>query len=118
MAIFYYLTENNLRCFSLDRSVAQTSIDLLRQYAMSGNNLKADFRNSLNDMMILATSINSGTNLLTEDRALWSFAARVLSLPLNAKGPLVLLGNLVPSGQSLPFQRKARVMSIVLGKTR
>jgi predicted nucleic acid-binding protein len=91
MEIFYYLTENNLRCFSLDRSVAQTSIDLLRQYAMSGNNLKADFRNSLNDMMILATSINSGTNLLTEDRALWSFAARVLSLPLNAKGPLVLL---------------------------
>ena len=90
--IFTYLIENDLYCLTLDRITAQIGIDLLRQYATSGgNNLKADFRNSLNDMLILATSINSGIDLLTEDRALWRFAIHTLNLPSNTKGPLITL---------------------------
>jgi predicted nucleic acid-binding protein len=98
---FSYLVENDLRCLSLDRITAQIGIDLLRQYAMlDGNNLKADFRNSLNDMLILATSINSGADLLTEDRALWRFAIRTLNLPLNTKGPLIELETSSKSAKS------------------
>ena len=90
--IFSYLIDRDLSCLSLDRATAQVGMDLLRQYAMSdGNNLKANFRNSLNDMLILAASINSGVDLLTEDRALWRFAMRTLKLSLNAKGPLIEL---------------------------
>jgi len=90
---FSYLMENDLRCLSLDSATAQIGIDLLHRYAMSGgNNLKANFRNSLNDMLILATSMNSGMSLLTEDRALLRFAAHTLSLPFSNKGELVELG--------------------------
>lgn len=92
VGIFSYLAEADIRCLSLDSSLAQVGIDLLHQYAMSdGNNLKANFRNSLNDMLILATSIESGVDLLTEDRALWRFASRALDLPSNNDGGLIRL---------------------------
>ena len=90
--IFNYLVDRDLRCLSLDRTTAQVGMDLLRQYETSGgNNLKANFRNSLNDMLILAASINSGVDLLTEDRALWRFAIRALKMPLKTKGALIEL---------------------------
>ena len=90
--VFSYLVENDLRCISLDRTRAQLGVNLLRKYSTSaGNNLKEDFRNSLNDMLILATAIDSATDLITEDRALWRFAVRTLCLPIRAKEDLIRL---------------------------
>ena len=99
--IFSYLIDRDLICLSLDRATAQVGMDLLRQYATSdGKNLKANFRNSLNDMLILAASINSGVDLLTEDRALWRFAIHALKLSLNTKGPLIELETSLKAAKS------------------
>jgi predicted nucleic acid-binding protein len=75
-SIFDLLLDYDLHCLSLDDSKAQLGVTLLAQYAsFGGNNLKQDFRNSLNDMLILATAIDSRMDLMTEDRALWRFAS-------------------------------------------
>lgn len=90
--LFNFMTDSELRCVSLDRSRAQLGLDLLHQYAMDeGNTLKANFRNSLNDMLILASAISSGCHLVTEDRALWRFAARTLDVPVRSKEKLIHL---------------------------
>jgi predicted nucleic acid-binding protein len=101
MAIFSYLLASNLPCLSLDRATAQTGIALLRRYAtLRGSSLKANIHNSLNDMLILAASTNSGMSLVTEDRALSRFAAEELDVPVVSRGGLVRLGVASESAKS------------------
>jgi predicted nucleic acid-binding protein len=88
--LFNIMIANELRCVSLDRSKAQLGVDLLRQYAMEGGNtVKSDFRNSLNDMLILASAIRTGYQLVTEDRALWRFAAQRTGLEIRSSGSIL-----------------------------
>lgn len=89
--IFEYLVDNDLSCVSLDRNKAQLGIELLHEYGASGNSLKADFHNSLNDMLILATAVEATANLITEDRTLWRFAAGILDIPVRTTETMIRL---------------------------
>jgi hypothetical protein len=50
------------------------------------HNVKANFRNSVNDMMILATAIAGHEQLLTDDNLLARFAAAQRQAPLREVG--------------------------------
>ncbi|GAU66664.1 hypothetical protein SSP35_03_03120 [Streptomyces sp. NBRC 110611] len=77
-AKFHFLIEEKIRCIPINGQHAQLAFDLLRSLIASGVNLKANFRNSLNDMIILATALKSKSSLWTEDDLLANFAKRHL----------------------------------------
>jgi predicted nucleic acid-binding protein len=70
---FDFLIENGLKCAPLTKGIVRTSMDLLQAFTAK-HNLKMKFRNSLNDILILATAIESSAILFTEDSLLNSFA--------------------------------------------
>ncbi|HEV7382416.1 MAG TPA: hypothetical protein VGN64_21620 [Dyadobacter sp.] len=73
---FKFLIVNNLKCHSLSKQDIERSHELLGQYT-SNHNLKPDFRNSWNDILILSKVINSGGKLISSDKELNRFAAEV-----------------------------------------
>ncbi|MFE0642802.1 hypothetical protein ACFW2Y_14485 [Streptomyces sp. NPDC058877] len=89
---FAFILEQDIRCVSLDSKKAQKGVDLLFAYSRTeGSNLKGDFRNSFNDMLILGTAMDLGYDLVTEDRELWKFSRRMLPITCELDGQLVRL---------------------------
>ncbi|VDS09715.1 hypothetical protein PARHAE_02922 [Paracoccus haematequi] len=82
---FAYLCEHIRECVPLVPQTAEIGIQLLWDFVQH-NNVKANFRNSVNDMMILATAISGGENLLTDDSLLARFAAAQQHAPLREVG--------------------------------
>ena len=66
---------NNITCMPLTRVSVASAFNLLREFT-KGHNLKKDFRNSLNDILILTTAIESSAKLNTEDSELSKFASQ------------------------------------------
>jgi hypothetical protein len=77
-AAFEFLIENEIYCVPLSPGIVRIAYHLLGGYRTSGLNLKADFRNSWNDMLILATAQDSDVSLLTGDGPLSRFAGSAL----------------------------------------
>jgi hypothetical protein len=71
---FDFLVDNTVKCIPLSAEIISTSMNLLTKFTEKYN-LKANFRNSLNDILILATAIESSALLFTEDSLLNEFAA-------------------------------------------
>lgn len=72
---FDFLLENEITCFPLSKSSIVTGMDLLQRFR-SQHNLKANFRNSLNDILVFATAINVSAKLVTYDALLGEFVAK------------------------------------------
>jgi len=90
-ARFGFLTTHRIRVLPLTREIARDIPDLLAKF-LEHNQPKADFRNTLNDLLILATAMNRSATLLTEDRVLEAFATRIHKVVANPiGGSLVLL---------------------------
>ncbi|MCD4673835.1 MAG: hypothetical protein K8R77_14320 [Anaerolineaceae bacterium] len=70
-----FLTENEITCIPLTKNAVEIAMELLQEFSKQ-HNLKANFRNSMNDMLILASTIDSLATLITEDNLLNKFAAR------------------------------------------
>ncbi|WP_416478275.1 hypothetical protein [Streptomyces sp. LKA04] len=72
---FTFLTSKSVRCVPVQPECVPVAFDLLKRLMKRGFNLKSDFRNSLNDMLILGTAISCGGDLRTKDELLAQFAA-------------------------------------------
>lgn len=72
---FAFICNNVEECVPITVPTAEIGIELLWRFVQN-NNLKNSFRNSVNDMMILASAISSKDDLITEDNLLARFAAR------------------------------------------
>ena len=70
-----FLLENHIQCVTLSRSAVTTTLDLLADFEES-HNIKANFRNTLNDLMIVASAITSSAQLTTVDGELVRFVTR------------------------------------------
>jgi len=73
---FKALVGSPVRYISLTLEIAQSALLLLSSFE-SRHNLKDDFRNSWNDILILASAIRANEVLITKDQVLAEFAAEV-----------------------------------------
>ena len=63
---------------------------LLQEFSKQ-HNLKANFRNSLNDILILSSAIDSSATLMTEDNLLNKFAVQQYSGSYDKRSDLVAI---------------------------
>lgn len=84
---FDFLLENEITCRPLTKTAVVTGMELLEAFRTK-HNLKANFRNSLNDMLVFATAIDASAELVTADKLLARFAAEYLSSPSQEAGDL------------------------------
>ena len=82
---FKFLCMNVSECIPLTPETAAVGAELLFSFTKE-NNLKSKFRNSVNDMMILAAAITSKERLLTQDNLLARFAAKQQSAAVGIAG--------------------------------
>lgn len=72
---FDFLLENKVRCQPLAKTSVRVAMELLQEFRKE-HNLKENFRNSFNDMLILASAIDTSALLITEDSLLNKFASK------------------------------------------
>lgn len=75
---YNFLLNNSIQCESitvLDIELAYSLLDLF----LDNHSIKNDFRNSWNDILILARTINEGGRLISSDKLLNRFASEVAS---------------------------------------
>ena len=73
---FRFLTENDIRCSALQQNDVEHAFELLARFRRE-HNLKGNFRNSWNDLLILSSALNSNNDLITEDNELSRFAGKL-----------------------------------------
>lgn len=71
---FNFLLEKKITCIPLTKNAVDIAMKLFSEFVKKYS-LKKDFRNSLNDILILASAIDSSATLITEDSLLNKFAA-------------------------------------------
>jgi hypothetical protein len=87
---FEYLVENNINCIPLNKKIVELSLSLLHVFLKIYNS-KEKFKNTLNDVFILATAINSSSTLITKDSLLNRFATEYFDTTLNENSGSLLI---------------------------
>lgn len=77
-----YILDNDYQCYSLTKSALEEGLSLFSQFT-SKHNCKANIRNTVNDILILATAIDRKKVLLTHDKLLNRFAAEYYEVPIE-----------------------------------
>ena len=77
-----YILDNDYHCYSLTKSALEEGLSLFSQFT-SKHNCKANIRNTVNDILILATAIDRKKVLLTHDKLLNRFAAEYYEVPIE-----------------------------------
>lgn len=72
---FRFLVENEIRCIPLNRRTVEIGYRLLSEFSSSGERVKTTFRNTWNDILILASAWEHNDILWSEDNQLNRFAA-------------------------------------------
>jgi hypothetical protein len=75
-----FVMQANMSCDALTEEDTELALGLMKRFVET-NSPKEDIRNTLNDMLVLASSINHGLVLRTDDTLLDDFARK----QLNAK---------------------------------
>jgi len=87
---FAYLVARHISCVPLSRASLTSALELLDRFT-AGFNPKANFRNTLNDILILATARNNSAELITSDSTLSRFASRIYEVPIARVRDRILL---------------------------
>jgi hypothetical protein len=87
---FRFLLDNDVQCSALNRSTVALGVALLQEFTAKYA-LKGNFRNSLNDLLVLATAISSSARLVTEDKLLMQFAADKYSKTHKRRGNILTI---------------------------
>lgn len=74
LARFNFLLNQNINCLLLSRNTVVLGLNLFCEF-LSRYNTKENFRNTVNDVLILATAVNSSATLVTKDSLLNRFAS-------------------------------------------
>lgn len=96
LARFRFLLEQSVSCVAVTPPVAEIGLNLLGQF-LDRYQPKENKRNTVNDVLVLATAIQHSSELLTEDKLLSRFAAEVVDAPVVAQGELLKLDFTQPS---------------------
>ncbi|MGW4482015.1 hypothetical protein [Rhodococcus triatomae] len=71
---FIFVAEQNIEPIAADEKTGETAVILLRLMKRMGINYKKNPRNTFNDLLILATAIDYGLDLRTNDKVLMRLA--------------------------------------------
>lgn len=82
---FRFIVDNGIRCVPLQQEDVEYAFLLLAQFRRK-HNLKHDFRNSWNDLLILSTAICRRALLVTEDNELTRFAVELCGASPSSTG--------------------------------
>jgi hypothetical protein len=82
---FRFLLEQSVSCVALTPPIATMGLNLLAQF-MDCYQPKDNMRNTINDVLVLATAIKNDAHLLTSDNLLTRFAAEVMSAQTFVQG--------------------------------
>ncbi|MFW1485910.1 hypothetical protein ACEV9X_02995 [Vibrio parahaemolyticus] len=69
-----FLLDNNVICHALNSEDCESGMTLLSEF-MKNIQVKDNIKNTVNDLLILATAMNKGVELNTEDKVLGRFAS-------------------------------------------
>jgi|SanBayMetagenome_1026888.scaffolds.fasta_scaffold00786_2 predicted nucleic acid-binding protein len=87
---FDFILRHHISCIPLNQDIISNAHELLSKFKQS-HNLKDNFRNSWNDVMILSTAMVSSTTLVTKDTELNRFAASAYPCKCKTDGDTVIL---------------------------
>lgn len=87
---FKFLLDNNIQCIPLRESDVESAFELLSRFREKYN-VKRDFRNSWNDLLILSCALGANEPLITEDKLLAEFASKHLGFTPTKKQDFVEL---------------------------
>ncbi|WP_163013815.1 hypothetical protein [Streptomyces sp. S1] len=93
---FEFLADHKADCIPVSTEIVSGAFSLLRRATDDGVTLKSDFRNSLNDMLILATARCEGADIRTDDKLLAQFAKESGLSKVTDQGELYELSFPVP----------------------
>lgn len=77
-----YILDNGYYCYSLTKSAVEQGLNLFSEFT-SEHNCKDNVRNTVNDILILATAIDREKKFLTHDNLLNRFAAEYYEAPIH-----------------------------------
>lgn len=77
-----YILDNNYRCYSLTRATIENGLTLFSEFAAQ-HNCKSNIRNTINDILILATAVDRKKKFITYDNVLNRFAAEYYEAPAH-----------------------------------
>jgi predicted nucleic acid-binding protein len=77
-----YILDNDYYCYSLNKTALAQALSLFSEFT-SQHNCKGNIRNTINDLLILATAIDRGKRFLTNDNLLARFAAEYYEAPIH-----------------------------------
>lgn len=87
---FKFLTQKNISCLPLNQKTVELGLDLFREF-ISRYNVKENFKNTINDIFILATAITSSSTLITKDSLLNRFATEYFNATLKENSGFLLI---------------------------
>jgi hypothetical protein len=106
---FEFLIQNEIHCVPLTPSVMETGYQYLQAFEASGEKFKTTFRNTWNDLLILATAENRGDELWSEDNQLNRFAATTFGeLKEGEFGTLEIRLTATPKGPEKRLSRESK----------
>lgn len=85
-----YIIDGNYYCYSLNKSIIEQALYLFSQFIFE-HNCKENIRNTINDLLILATAINHGKQFLTHDNLLNRFASEYYNAPIHKERNEILI---------------------------
>ena len=85
-----FILDNGYYCYSLTNSILEEALNLFSAFT-SEHNCKGNIRNSINDILILATAIDKGKRLLTYDNVLTRFAAKYCDAAIHQDEDVLLV---------------------------
>jgi predicted nucleic acid-binding protein len=77
-----YIIDNDYHCYSLNKTALAQALSLFSEFT-SQHNCKGNIRNTINDLLILATAIDREKKFLTNDKLLARFAAEYYEAPIH-----------------------------------
>lgn len=77
-----FLFDSEIKCNVIDESICEIGIDLFEKF-QSNFSPKNNIKNTINDILILATSANMELPLVTHDKVLGKFAAEVYNRKID-----------------------------------
>lgn len=110
IAKFRFLLDHGVSCVAVTPPVAIVGLNLLGLF-MDRYQPKENKRNTINDVLVLATAIKNDARLLTKDNLLTRFAAEVMSAPVTAEGESINVDFSLPvaSDRRKPLESKGFV---------
>ncbi|NOT05088.1 MAG: hypothetical protein HOP27_10870 [Anaerolineales bacterium] len=104
---FGFLLNQNITCLPLNKNTVELGLNLFHEF-LSRYNTKENFKNTVNDVFILATAINTASTLVTKDSLLNRFASEYCKASLKEVAGTLLIDFGKEKSIEIPKSRESK----------